>query len=645
MTAPLALPGNDSELAAEARRRLAVLHPLGTFAASTVVVDVRGDQATMQVEQRSVGLSPEPEPSFSLLHDAAHRFLRPVLSVRLGAVDPATSTTWRARIDPVRSRLEAASRSVGVLRAPGHPADAIGVLWMIGPDLAITSRAVAAEIARPTGRGVRFRLTLDGTPFDPWVQFADDPLSVGATAAQVLEVLYLGEFEEATGELALLRLQARPGALLPPPVPLLDDEALVGQYVALAAAGGDTSRLVAPGQATCSGSTFRFDADCSDVLSGGVVLDLASGAAVGLHFATSAAGIGYAVSSSGLRAALIRAGRSQRTPAALLPSPPNVTTSSVDAARSAAVVELRDFTDRDGYNPTFLGNADFSVPLPTMSRSLTAKAVQVPGARPRGVERYTLKYRHFSVAMHAERRFAIFSATNLDGAETKRIKRASDPWGFDPRLPATAQVGNELYDGNDLDRGHLTRRLDPAWGDLVTAKQAERDTFYFTNATPQIARFNQQLWAGLEDYLLDHADMDNFRATVFTGPVFSGNDRPYRGVLLPLAYWKVVAMIDLTRQQLAATAYVVSQADEIGVMGFTFGAYKTYQVPISRVETLTGLGFARLRPFDPLAGPTPTGLAQAPRELLRLQDILLRPAAVNAIPGRPVPAGRVQRHR
>jgi len=61
------------------------------------------------------------------------------------------------------------------------------------------------------------------------------------------------------------------------------------------------------------------------------------------------------------------------------------------------------------------------------------------------------------------------------------------------------------------------------------------DTFHFTKCTPQRKDFNrsQLRWAGLEDYILEHAENLDFRVTVFTGPVLAADDAPYRGVQLP----------------------------------------------------------------------------------------------------------------
>jgi endonuclease G len=51
-----------------------------------------------------------------------------------------------------------------------------------------------------------------------------------------------------------------------------------------------------------------------------------------------------------------------------------------------------------------------------------------------------------------------------------------------------------------------------------------------------------------------------------------------------------------------------------------FGPFRTYQVPIGRVESMTGLSFGNLSDFDPLAG---TEAATAVRELLTASDLLL----------------------
>ena len=272
---------------------------------------------------------------------------------------------------------------------------------------------------------------------------------------------------------------------------------------------------------------------------------------------------------------------------------------------------------RTGFDEQFLGRAALRVPLPTVSAALAKKVVTV-SPRQRGTRKYLLHYTHFSVATHGERRVALFTAVNIDGSLGHLLKRRRDVWAFDPRLDERFQTGEELYEGNDLDRGHLVRRLDPAWGDVASAKAAEEDTFFFTNCSAQHSSFNQRTWLSLEDYLLRNADTLDFRASVFTGPLLTDSDPEHRGFRLPQAFWKVAVMRRTEDGAMSATGYTVSQSDLLTDLEFAFGEFKTYQVPVAQIETLTGLGFGVLKEADPLGS---IESADAHRELRAADDI------------------------
>lgn len=282
---------------------------------------------------------------------------------------------------------------------------------------------------------------------------------------------------------------------------------------------------------------------------------------------------------------------------------------------SAGIVEEAvsidpDYSNRHGYDPNFLGTGTKKIPLPQLSSTMKARAAINQEAN--GADKYVLPYHHYSVVVNKERRLAFFTAVNIDGSISYRIKREADKWFFDRRLDKDEQTGNEVYANNPLDRGHLVRRLDPAWGESKElAKIANDDTFHFTNCTPQHHDFNagNTLWAGLENYILNNADALDFKVSVFTGPVLSEKDDAYRGVQLPRQFWKVAAMVK-DDGKLSATAYLLSQEELIQGIGeeafmpedkeaFSYGAYKTFQVPVRRIEKLTGLSFGQLRNFDP----------------------------------------------
>jgi endonuclease G len=243
-----------------------------------------------------------------------------------------------------------------------------------------------------------------------------------------------------------------------------------------------------------------------------------------------------------------------------------------------------------GYNPSFLGQ---DVPLPKIAPDLKEDIAPLKS----GVGN-ELKYTHFSIVMNKSRRLAFFTAVNVDGNNFVNIQRRKDCWYFDPRVDAEYQCGPELYKDNALDRGHLVRRMDPDWGS--EAAEANRDTFHFTNCAPQHKNLNQQTWQNLEEYILKNATLYGLKVTVFTGPVFRVDDMLYRGVQVPTEFWKVVVMVK-DDGTMSATAYLQTQKNLITELEFAYGKYRTYQVPITRIEVLTKLDFGTLRSHDPLA--------------------------------------------
>jgi endonuclease G, mitochondrial len=306
-------------------------------------------------------------------------------------------------------------------------------------------------------------------------------------------------------------------------------------------------------------------------------------------------------------------------------------TTIADGAREEKVEIDADYSNRKGYDADFLGTGAKGVDLPTLPEALLAKASTNTDATTE--PRHVLPYHHYSVVLNKERRLAFFTAVNIDGSLSSRQKREPDRWFLDPRVPADEQTGEAVYLHNKLDRGHLVRRLDPAWGESPAAiKIANDDTFHFTNCTPQHKDFNQNktTWAGLEDYILDNVDNIDFRASVFSGPVLADDDEEYRGVKLPRQFWKVAVMVK-RNGQLSATGYLLSQEslikqnleEEVApVADFSFAAYRTFQVPVTQIEGLTGLSFGPLSQHDPV-GASPLESMDVVREIDSHEDLVL----------------------
>lgn len=269
-----------------------------------------------------------------------------------------------------------------------------------------------------------------------------------------------------------------------------------------------------------------------------------------------------------------------------------------------------DYGNRSGYHPDFMSKA---VAIPSIPTNLLTVC-----ALPKGLKRSSanvvLRYHHFSLVIRADRRMPLFTIVNIDGRRLRKINRttgeveAAETWYADSRLRSEQQLDQDVFERQKprlFDRGHMVRRLDPAWGSPVAAKRAADDTFHFANCCPQISAFNQHLWAKIENYALDNADAEKRQITVITGPVFGDRDPLYRGVLVPRQFWKIVVRVSAQDGDLRATAFL---ADQNAALDAAFGAdtesftdidkVVMFQKSVADIERLTGLSFGGLRDHD-----------------------------------------------
>ncbi len=268
-----------------------------------------------------------------------------------------------------------------------------------------------------------------------------------------------------------------------------------------------------------------------------------------------------------------------------------------------------------GYDASFLGipipaPAPGAAVLPDVARTVDGDTV--------------VEHVHFSLQMSASRRFALWVAWNIDGGALKALSRRGQRFVRDPQIAEEHQIGDELYAGNRLDRGHIARRADLLWGSLPVAERANRDSFCFTNIAPQMDDFNQSardgVWGRLEDAVFADVDVEDLRVSVFGGPVLAPDDRLYRGVRIPREFWKVLAFREAGA--LRARAFLLTQAlDRLEALGLE--EFRVFQVAVPEVEARTGLRFPDvLRAADTLVLPE---LAGEREPLGSVADISWRP--------------------
>ena len=129
----------------------------------------------------------------------------------------------------------------------------------------------------------------------------------------------------------------------------------------------------------------------------------------------------------------------------------------------------------------------------------------------------------------------------------------------------------------------LTLSLQPGWNQLMLH-------LLLTPAAGPTQ--SDETWQGIENFLLDHATSAQTKLTIFTGPIMTEDDPLYRGVRLPLAFWKIAVQRgeDDTR---TVSAYLLDQTAliEDGLERFD---PKSFQVTVEEISKRTGLDFTYL---------------------------------------------------
>lgn len=329
--------------------------------------------------------------------------------------------------------------------------------------------------------------------------------------------------------------------------------------------------------------------------------------------------------------------------AAISPTPDAAAAPKVLRHGAAEGVKLdTDYTNRNGFQAGFVPGIklelkDIAAPKKASIAPLhEGETIGAPGE---------LRYQNFSVVMHKTRRIALLTATNIDGATYISIDRKTgepskdqpegETWYRDSRISDSYFVDQEFYSGwsHLFDRGHLTRRNDPTWGDFAT--RANKDTFHFTNCSPQHWLFNESIkyWQGIERYVLEKGLWETGRdkpVSVLQGPFFdAANDLWADEVQVPSRFWKIVVWKGA--KGLRAVALVVDQTKLMSLERKAGSKPPPSDTPvdvsewrssIAAIETKTGLDFTAVRPYDTAKDDLPQ-VGEALVEIGRWEDIPL----------------------
>lgn len=154
-----------------------------------------------------------------------------------------------------------------------------------------------------------------------------------------------------------------------------------------------------------------------------------------------------------------------------------------------------------------------------------------------GVVNYSLEY---DVTRYHSR-WVAYTFDSQTGAKANGVKR-SDAWGWDPMIPRTYSTDN-WFSGSGYSRGHLV-----ASSDRYYSRQANQQTFYYSNMSPQLQDHNGGIWLQLEQLLQSWGRNASFRDVVYVakgGTIRDGEIKSNRikgKMVIPQYYYMAIVV-------------------------------------------------------------------------------------------------------
>ncbi len=144
------------------------------------------------------------------------------------------------------------------------------------------------------------------------------------------------------------------------------------------------------------------------------------------------------------------------------------------------------------------------------------------------------EYITYSISQNPERQHCRWTAFTFDSYNKeinwKRDNWDNTEWGGDPfqstpSLPEDAEMTKQQINNNGFVRGHIVASYD-----RVYSKDANEQTFYYSNISPMHSRFNTGAWNDCESMIQSLARSKDFRDTLYVVKGATIRDGEYRTV-------------------------------------------------------------------------------------------------------------------
>ena len=181
-----------------------------------------------------------------------------------------------------------------------------------------------------------------------------------------------------------------------------------------------------------------------------------------------------------------------------------------------------------------------------------------------------------------------FDAQTRPKAVGRKDYKIKPQYPRDPKLSTAWAIPSDLSFGRGYDHGHLV-----ASADRLFSREANDQTFYMGNMSPQLASFNQKYWTGLETLVQDLGRNPSFADTLYV--VKGGALSPLSSYgyaangKMPIPHHYFMALLKVKNGVYSSIGFwmehknygKIGKANEMG----------KHAVSVSALEKLTGINF------------------------------------------------------
>jgi len=206
-------------------------------------------------------------------------------------------------------------------------------------------------------------------------------------------------------------------------------------------------------------------------------------------------------------------------------------------------------------------------------------------------------YRNFTTLMDGDKRCPLWTAypmhsTAYPDNEVGRVGSFSTSTSYDPAIPSSWQSSGSTSDynnGNGYSRGHHC-----ASADRQTTKEANQQTFYYTNQSPQWQNsFNSGVWEDLESLIRNNIPSGRDTLYIVVGTLFedgnTGDSNDGGTVSRPSHFYKLLMLCSFNTSGVMTgaqgTAYLFTNE------AHTNSSLSSYLTSIDAIEERTGFDF------------------------------------------------------